>query len=64
MKNVLYFLVVVLNLVLNYIGLKILVDGVGFFATPSKMIVTIFTTIISYFSQKRFTFNKTSPQIH
>ena len=58
-----YFLIVGLNLGLNYIGLKILVDGAGFFATPSRMIVTILTTIFSYFSQKKFTFNKTGSQI-
>ncbi len=51
-----YSLVVVANLLLNYLGLKILVDFIGLYPTPSKMIVTIFTTIFSYFSQKRFTF--------
>jgi putative flippase GtrA len=51
-----YLLVVLANLLLNYLGLKILVDLVGFFPTPSKMIVTIFTTMFSYFSQKKFTF--------
>ena len=61
-----YFLVVLTNLFLNYFGLKILVDGAGFFATPSKMIVTIVTTIFSYFSQKKYTFKKSNPhpQIH
>ena|ERR1035437_5163264 len=59
-----YFLVVLSNLFLNYFGLKILVDGAGLFPTPSKMIVTIVTTIFSYFSQKKYTFNKTNPQIH
>lgn len=51
-----YSLVVLANLLLNYIGLKILVELIGFFPTPSKMIITIFTTIFSYFSQKKFTF--------
>jgi putative flippase GtrA len=59
-----YFLVVLSNLFLNYLGLKILVDGAGLFPTPSKMIVTIGTTIFSYFSQKKYTFKKTNPQIH
>jgi putative flippase GtrA len=59
-----YLLVVISNLILNYFGLKILVDGAGFFPTPSKMIVTIGTTIFSYFSQKKYTFKKTNPQIH
>ena len=51
-----YSLVVLANLLLNYLGLKLLVEFVGFFPTPSKMIVTIFTTLFSYFSQKKFTF--------
>jgi len=59
-----YLLVVFSNLILNYLGLKILVDGAGLFATPSKMIVTVITTIFSYFSQKKYTFHKTNPQIH
>jgi len=56
-----YTLVVLTNLLLNYVGLKILVDGAGFFPTPSKMIVTIFTTLFSYFSQKKFTFRPPNP---
>jgi len=55
-----YSLVVMANLVLNYLGLKILVDGAGFFPTPSKMAVTIITTLFSYFSQKKFTFRPPS----
>ena len=55
-----YSLVVLANLLLNYLGLKILVDFAGLFPTPSKMIVTVVTTMFSYFSQKKFTF-KTTP---
>ena len=55
-----YSLVVLANLLLNYLGLKLLVDIVGLFPTPSKMIVTIFTTMFSYFSQKTFTFKHTA----
>lgn len=51
-----YSLVVLANLLLNYLGLKILVDFIGLFPTPSKMILTIFTTLFSYFSQKKYTF--------
>ncbi len=51
-----YSLVVAVNLLINYLGLKLFVDLIGFFPTPSKMIVTIFTTLFSYFSQKKFTF--------
>lgn len=51
-----YSIVVLANLLLNYIGLKLLVDFIGLFPTPSKMIITIITTLFSYFSQKKFTF--------
>lgn len=57
-----YSLVVLANLLLNYIGLKILVELIGLFPTPSKMIITIFTTMFSYFSQKKFTFRPQTPQ--
>jgi putative flippase GtrA len=59
-----YFLVLLANLLLNYLGLKILVDFLRVFPTPAKMIVTLFTTLFSYFSQKKYTFKKTTPQIH
>lgn len=51
-----YLTVVLANLLLNYTGLKLLVDFMGVFPTPSKMIVTLITTIFSYFSQKKYTF--------
>jgi len=56
-----YSLVVLANLLLNYLGLKILVEFFNFFATPSKMIITIFTTMFSYFSQKKFSFKQPTP---
>jgi len=62
-----YFLVVIANLLINYVGLKILVDGLpiggliiggfDFYPTPSKMLITVFTVIFSYLSQKKFTFS-------
>jgi putative flippase GtrA len=52
-----YFLVVIANLMINYAGLKLLVDGLHFYPTPWKMIITVFTVIFSYLSQKKFTFN-------
>ena len=51
-----YLAVVIANLLINYAGLKLLVDFIGIFPTPSKMIVTIITTMFSYFSQKKYTF--------
>lgn len=51
-----YMIIVLINLIINYLGLKLLVDWWKIFPTPSKMILTIATTIISYISQKKFTF--------
>jgi putative flippase GtrA len=51
-----YTTVFFINIIINYIGLKILVDGLDFWPTPSNMIVSILTIFISYFSQKHFTF--------
>jgi putative flippase GtrA len=51
-----YIMVVIVNLLVNYIGLKIFVDGLHFFPTPSKLIITMITVICSYIGQKKFTF--------
>lgn len=51
-----YAIVVIVNLTINYLGLKLLVDVFGWFPTPSKMVITILATGVSYISQKRYTF--------
>ncbi len=51
-----YILIVAVNLLVNYLGLKLLVDICGFYPTPSKMIITLLTVAISYFGQKYFSF--------
>lgn len=51
-----YMTVVGINLLINYFGLKLLVEHFSFYPTPSKMIITVVCTIFSYFSQKHFTF--------
>jgi len=51
-----YLMVVLANLIINYAGLKLFVDGFDFYPTPSKMLITIFTVICSYIGQKKFTF--------
>ena len=53
-----YILIVVLNLVINYLGLKLCVDILGFYPTPSKMLITLVTVAISFFGQKYFSFKK------
>lgn len=58
-----YLTIVAANLLINYIGLKIFVDGFHFYPTPSKMIVTVVTVICSYIGQKKYTFKtQTKPK--
>jgi len=57
-----YLMIVAANLLINYAGLKLLVDGLAFYPTPSKMIITVFTVICSYIGQKKYTF-KTSTSV-
>lgn len=51
-----YSLVFSGNFLISYIGLKILVDGFNFWPTPSIMIISTVTIVISYFSLKHFSF--------
>ena len=51
-----YFIIVFVNLGVNAIILKIMVDGFHFWTTPSQVVATFFCIFISYFSQKKFTF--------
>lgn len=53
-----YIMIVALNLAINYFGLKILVETVGWYPTPSKICITLFTIIISFLGQKYFTFKR------
>jgi len=46
------------NILINYLGLKILVEHAGIFPTPSKMIVSIICTVFSYIMQRHFTFSQ------
>ncbi|MBP6610976.1 MAG: GtrA family protein [Paludibacter sp.] len=52
-----YFNVVLGNLLINYLGLKLLIDIIGIdYPSIANVIVTIFTVIFSYLSQKKYTF--------
>ena len=51
-----YFLVGMGALVVNYICLKIFVDGFGFYPTPSKIITVFITVAYSYLLQNKFSF--------
>lgn len=52
-----YFFVVFINLGINTFILKILVDGLNLWSTPSQIIATFCCVFVSYISQKKFTFN-------
>ena len=51
-----YFIIVFVNLGVNAVILKILVDGFHVWTTPSQVAATFCCIFISYFSQKKFTF--------
>ena len=51
-----YILIVCINLLVNYFGLKLCVDLFGWYPTPSKMFITCITVVISFVGQKYFSF--------
>ena len=51
-----YISIVALNLAVNYFGLKLCVEIWGWYPTPSKIIITLITVVISYFGQKYYSF--------
>ena len=53
-----YILIVAVNLAINYFGLKLCVETFGWYPTPSKMVITLITVIVSYLGQKYYTFVK------
>jgi len=51
-----YIVIVGVNLAVNYFGLKLCVEMLGWYPTPSKMLITLITIVISYLGQKYYTF--------
>ena len=51
-----YFLVILGCMLINYIFLKIFVEALGWYATPSQMITTGVVILFNYFSQRNFSF--------
>ncbi|MBW3544590.1 MAG: GtrA family protein [Bacteroidetes bacterium] len=51
-----YFAVVMLNLILNYVLLKILIEQFMIFPTPAKILTTLIIIVVSYLLQKNYTF--------
>ena len=51
-----YFIVAVICILLNYAMLKLFVDVVGWYPTPSMILTTVFVVLFSYLSQRHFSF--------
>lgn len=53
-----YIVIVLINVLINYLGLKFFIEFCHFYPTPSKMLVTLLTVIISFFGQKYYSFRQ------
>lgn len=51
-----YFIVIIGCMIINYIFLKIFVEVLGWYPTPSQIITTGFVILFNYFSQRHFSF--------
>ena len=51
-----YFMMVLINILLNYIFLKLFVEYVGLYPTVAKIITTVIIVLFSYLMQRHFTF--------
>ena len=51
-----YVLVCLGAIIINYVCMKLLVDWMGFYPTPSKIITTVIAVVYSYTLQNRFSF--------
>ncbi|MBP5318756.1 MAG: GtrA family protein [Paludibacteraceae bacterium] len=53
-----YALILLVNFVVSWGCIKLLVEHFGLYPTPSKMITTVITTLISFTLQKYYSFRK------
>lgn len=53
-----YASILALNFTVSYFSMKLFCDVLGLWATPSKMLTTGITTLLSFFMQKYFSFRK------
>lgn len=51
-----YFVVILCCMVINYICLKLFVDKLGWYPTPSQLVTTGIVILFNYFSQRHFSF--------
>jgi putative flippase GtrA len=56
-----YFIVILGCMAINYVLLKIFVEVIGWFPTPSQLLTTIVVILFNYFFQRNFSFKKVSP---
>jgi putative flippase GtrA len=56
-----YLVVVLINLIINYAGLKLLVEIFNIYPSVSNIIVSTFTVFISYAFQNHYTFKAAKP---
>lgn len=52
-----------LNFIISYLSMKLLCEVFGFWATPSKMITTVLTTVTGFFVQKHYSFRKRHDEV-
>jgi putative flippase GtrA len=55
-----YIVIVAVCIILNYVFLKIFVENMGFYPTPSKILTTGIVVCFSYFAQKYYSFKAPS----
>jgi putative flippase GtrA len=58
-----YLIVVVINLLVNFAGLKLLVEVFNIYPSVSNIIISTFTVFISYFFQNHYTFKSPKKEI-
>lgn len=51
-----YYQIVLLNVLINYFGIKLLVEALGFYPTPSNLFLQMITVVVSYTGAKYYTF--------
>ncbi|MFT5647325.1 MAG: putative flippase GtrA [Aureispira sp.] len=51
-----YFIAGMVSLLVSYLSLKLFVDIVGFYPTPSRILTTVISVLFSYLMQTKFSF--------
>ena len=58
-----YFVVIMACMVINYFCLKLFVEGLGWYPTPSQLLTTGIVILFNYFSQRHFSFKGHAPKV-